>query len=114
MVIQPVRPSRYRAPTRRWLLARDTATLVAGALVALLGAQVLLPEGGLTALYSGASFASGVYVGAASELQATLPPLDTLGAVLPSRLHLDATPTPVPVITLPPVTPSPSPSVLAT
>jgi PKD repeat protein len=36
--------------------------------------------------------------------------LATFGNVVPPSLHLDATPTPIPVITLPPATPRPQPT----
>jgi len=99
------------APARRSLLWRDSATILAGVIIALLAARFLIPAGQPTATTSPAPFGTGVAViptGGPTAFGIT--PGPTLGAVVNPSLHLDATPTPIPVITLPPRTPKPSPT----
>jgi hypothetical protein len=94
------------ATTRRRLLWRDSATILIGVVVALLVVRFVLPSGPATADASPSPGPTGLVEIASSTLSATPSdmPAPTLGNVVPPSLHLDATPTPIPVITLPPAT----------
>jgi hypothetical protein len=100
------------ATTRRRVLWRDSATILIGVVVALLVVRFLLPSGPATAEASPSPEDTGLVAIASSTLAPT--PTDTtlvtFGNVVPPSLHLDATPTPIPVITLPPPTPRPQPT----
>ena len=99
------------AQTRRVVLWRDSATILAGVILALLAARFLLPGDQSSATGSPTPGSSAVVVlpptGTATVV-VTLGP--TFGGVVNPSLHLDATPSPIPVITLPPRTPKPSPT----
>jgi PKD domain-containing protein len=99
------------AANRRVILWRDSATILIFVVIALLAARFLLPSNAGTATASGSSEGSPVDIGsipASTGLDFSAAP--TLGNVVPSGLHIDATPTPIPVITLPPPTPTPVPT----
>jgi hypothetical protein len=86
---------------RRRQLWRDSATLLIGAVVALLAFQVLVPRGAGVPLSSPLDLPSGVAIGSVGP-PATLRPDPTFGPIVDPSLGIDATPTPIPVITLPP------------
>ncbi|HJW21166.1 MAG TPA: PKD domain-containing protein, partial [Candidatus Limnocylindrales bacterium] len=111
---------RPRTRTTRGALLRDSSTLVGAALLAVVAFQVLSGAGpGATPGYSTPPGQTGVAVGSLGA-GTTLPPLTTLGPIVNPGIHLEATPTPVPVITLPPLkprarpTPKPTPRPTAT
>jgi PKD domain len=110
-VAAPTEPVPHAA-TRRRVLWRDSATILIGVVVALLVVRFLLPSGPATADASPSPDDTGIVAVASATLAPT--PTDatlaTLGNVVPPSLHLDATPTPIPVITLPPATPRPQPT----
>jgi outer membrane biosynthesis protein TonB len=93
---------------RRRLLWRDSATILIGLVIALLAAQALLPGYSVLPTGSPTPEPSGIAIGS------FLPPLslapgETFGPIIDPSLGIDATPTPIPVITLGP-SPSPTPS----
>jgi hypothetical protein len=91
-----------RARTTRWALFRDTATIVGGGLLAIAAFQLL--SGGTPGASPGFSVPpdqTGVVVGSL-DVGPTQPPAVTLGPVVNPSVNIEATPTPVPVITLPP------------
>jgi hypothetical protein len=102
---------RYTGANRRAVLWRDSATILAGVILVLLASRFLLPSDQTVAVASPSPTDVGVGIGPSpspSLLSAT--PAPTIGGVVPTGLHLDATPTPIPVITLPPRTPKPPPT----
>jgi len=112
------RPATARvAGSRRIILWRDTATILIFVIVALLAARLLLPgtsgapgESGSGDLGSEVAIGSGP--GGSGFLFSAAP---TLGVIVDPSLHLDATPTPIPVITAPPFAPPDPPTgVIAT
>jgi hypothetical protein len=112
---RPPEQGRYAGADRRRVLWRDSATILIGVVLALLAARFLIPAGPSTALGSPSPADTGL-VAAASPTDTptdspspapSATPIPT-GVVVPTGLHLDATPTPIPVITLPPPTPRPS------
>jgi hypothetical protein len=117
--MRPPERGRYEGADRRRILWRDSATILIGVVLALLGARFLIPSGPATAVGSPTAPADTGLVAVASPTDAptgssstpapSATPIPT-GVVVPTGLHLDATPTPIPVITLPPATPRPSPS----
>ena len=103
----PVRSSGVRSPIdRRLVLWRDSATILIFVVIGLLGAQTFLPHDGATP--TDTSLPSGIVTGSLPP-GATLPPGVTFGPIIDPSLGIDATATPIPVITLGP-SPSPSPS----
>lgn len=109
--LTPTEPVRQSAPVRsrvdpHIVLWRDSATILVGVVLALLGAQVFLPKGNGGPTDSG-DLSSGVVIGSLPPGY-SLPPGVTFGPILNPSLGIDATPTPIPVITLGPETPSPS------
>lgn len=99
------------AANRRVVLWRDSATILIFVVVALLAARFLLPSDAGTASATDLATETPVIVGSvpvASGIQFSAAP--TINGVVPSGLHVDATPTPIPVITLPPPTPTPVPT----
>jgi PKD domain len=94
---------------RRRQLWRDSATILIGITLALLLAPIVLP--GSSGLPGGSPtpFPSGVEIGSSTAPQLTLGPGETFGPIIDPSIGIDATPTPIPVITMGP-TPSPSPS----
>ncbi len=98
--------------TRRRILWRDSATILTGVVLALFAARFLLPSDPASALGSPSPEDTGLV--ALASPTPTPTPTDpgpaTIGPVVPPSLHLDATPTPIPVITLPPATPRPTPT----
>jgi hypothetical protein len=102
---------RYTGANRRAVLWRDSATILAGVILVLLASRFLLPSDQTIAVASPSPTDVGAGIGPSpspSLLSAT--PAPTIGGVVPTGLHLDATPTPIPVITLPPRTPKPPPT----
>jgi hypothetical protein len=104
-------PARIRtAPSnRRAILWRDSATILVFVIVALLAARFLL--GGDQNGIAGASPTpppSGIEVTAVpTDTGFLFTPVPTLGDVVDPSNRINATPTPIPVITLPPPTPKP-------
>lgn len=98
--------------TRRRVLWRDSATILIGVVLALLVARFLLPSGPASAVGSPSPEDTGLVAVASLTLSPTVVDTSapTFGNVVPPSLHLDATPTPIPVITLPPATPRPQPT----
>ena len=85
---------------RRRQLWRDTAIILSGIVIALLIAQVLLPGAGGTALASPTPGPTGGIVGPTASPDAG--PSATSVPIVDPSLGIDATPTPIPVVTLPP------------
>jgi hypothetical protein len=104
---EPVEPVRASRPDPRVVLWRDSATILVFVVLALLGWQTFAP-GGTGAPTESGDIPSGVVVGSLPPGM-TLPPGVTFGPGVNPSLGIDATPTPIPVITLGP-SPSPSPS----
>lgn len=96
------------ADDRRRILWRDSATILIGLILAILAFQTFAPGGVGTAAASGSPIPSGVSIGTLPP-PISLPPGITFGPIVDPSLGVDATPTPIPVITLGP-SPSPSPS----
>src|SRR3954471_10505067 len=100
-------PSRPRVAfgrsTARRALARDTLTLLGGALLAITIARLVVPENPAGATSSPTPEDTGGIVARGSNGPGlTLPPLDTLGPLVNPSTGLSATPTPIPIITLGP------------
>jgi hypothetical protein len=93
---------------RRRLLWRDTATILIAVVLALLAGQVFLPQQTAGPAGSPTPLPSAIAIGSLAP-PATLPPGATFGPIINPSLGVDATPTPIPVITMGP-TPSPSPT----
>jgi outer membrane biosynthesis protein TonB len=99
----------FRSTTRRGI-ARDTLTILGGALLAVVAAQLTMsvPAGSIS---SPTPPDTGEVIGGESQGPGpTFPPLETIGQIVNPSVHLEATPTPIPIITLGPPTPSPSES----
>lgn len=100
---------------RRLTLWRDSATILIGVILALLGAQVFLPAGSGAPIGSAMAFPSGVAIGSLPP-PVSLAPGETFGPIIDPSLAIDATPTPIPVITIGPTlspTPVPAPTASA-
>jgi hypothetical protein len=109
--VEPLETARAVASVRRRVLWRDSATILIGVVLALLAARLVLPAP--AASDSGPSPGTTILIAVASATPTppiTPTPIPTLGNVVPTGLHLDATPTPPPLITLPPATPRPTPT----
>ena len=103
-----VRSSGVRAPVNpRVILWRDAATILVGIVLLVLAGGAFLP--GNTGGPADTALPSQVNVGP-SRPGITLAPGATFGPIIDPSLGIDATPTPIPVITLGP-SPSPSPKV---
>jgi hypothetical protein len=109
---QAVRRSKAIQNERRRQLWRDSATILIAVVMLLLAGQIFLPEQTATPGGSPTPLPSAVAIGSIPP-PATLPPGATFGPILNPSLGVDATPTPIPVITMGP-TPSPSPSIVPT
>jgi hypothetical protein len=99
------------AANRRVVLWRDSATILIFVVVALLAARFLLPSDAGTANATESATETPVVIGSvpvATGIQFSAAPTIN-GGVVPSGLHVDATPTPIPVITEAP-TPVPTPT----
>jgi hypothetical protein len=103
----PTEPVRGSRPDPRVVLWRDSATILVVVVLALLLWQALAPVDTGTPTDSGAAPTGGVVTSLPPGV--TLAPGVTFGQIVPPSLAIDATPTPIPVITLGP-SPSPSPS----
>jgi hypothetical protein len=103
----------HHLTTRRRILWRDSATILIGVVLALLAVRFVLPSGPAAALPSPSADATAL-VALGSPIATATAAVDTssptIGMVVPPNLHLDATPTLIPVITLPPRTPTPTPA----
>jgi hypothetical protein len=100
----------YEVVNRRRILWRDSAFILIGVVVALLVAQLLLPGDGGAGSGQPTELPTGAVLGLTSEPR-TLAPGETIGPVLDPGLVIDATPSPIPVITLGPTRrPTPTPS----
>lgn len=100
------------ATTRRRVLWRDSATILIGVVLALLVVRYVLPSssapgGGSPSPQDTGLIALDSPTPSSGAIDTSVP---TIGNVVPSGLHLDATPTLIPVITLPPRTPIPGPT----
>lgn len=104
---EPLERVRGTGPDPRVTLWRDSATILAGVVIALLAWQSFGPRDTGAPGGSG-DIPSGVTVGSLPPGR-SLPPGVTFGPIVPPSLDINATPTPIPVITMGP-TPSPSPS----
>jgi len=105
-ILQPVPRGRLSA---RRAVARDTGTILGGALIAILASRLL--GGGIVIDPASPTPAeSGVVIdGGSLPPLPTLAPLATLGPVVNASVGFKATPTPIPIITLPPPTPRATP-----
>ncbi len=108
--VAQVRTSRAVEDDRRRQLWRDSAMLLIGLVLALLVGQTLIPATTAGPAGSPTPEPSTVAIGSAGP-PATIPPPPTFGPIIDPSLGIDASPTPIPVITMGPTpTPSPSPS----
>jgi hypothetical protein len=116
--VEAVRRERLAQDDRRRQLWRDSATILIGVVLALIVGQVLIPaqtagpDGSPTPLPS--TVAIGSVGPPASVTPGSVAPPPTFGPIVDPSLGIDASPTPIPVITMGPTpspTPSPSPSV---
>ena len=95
---------------RHRLLWRDSATILIGVVLALLATQALGPPSVSTPTGSATPEASDIAIGTVLP-QPSLAPGETYAPIIDPSLGIDATPTPIPVITPGPTpTPGPSPS----
>jgi hypothetical protein len=106
--LETVRRTRASADDRRRQLWRDSATILIGVVIALLVGQTLIPANTAGPGASDTPLPSTVAIGSAAP-PVSLPPGVTFGPIINPSLGVDASPTPIPVITMGP-TPSPSPS----
>lgn len=90
---------------RRRQLWRDTAILLSGLVAVLLVANLVVPQIAGLAAASPSPLASGITGGPSPSAQGAAGPTEE--PILDPGLGIDATPTPVPVITLPPTGTSP-------
>ena len=110
--MEAVRRDRLAQDERRRQLWRDSATILIGVVLALLVGQTLVPaqtagpDGSPTALPS--TVAIGSVGPPATVSTGSVPPPPTFGPIINPSLGIDASPTPIPVITMGP-TPSPTP-----
>lgn len=88
----------YEVVNRRRILWRDSAIILLGVVVALLLAQIFLPRDGGTGSDDATEFPTSVALGLTSAPR-TLAPGETFGPIIDPSLVIDATPTPIPVIT---------------
>lgn len=95
---------------RRRLLWRDSATILIGVVLALLVVQSMSAPPTAGPGSSPSDLPSGIAIGSVGP-PISLPPGATLPPIIDPSLGIDATPTPIPVITMGPTpTPGPSPS----
>jgi hypothetical protein len=95
-------------PTTRQSVARDTLIILAGALLAIGASKLVVPDP-VGSLSSPPPGDTGLFIGVGSEAPPpTIPLLATVGQIVNPSVHLEATPTPIPIITLGPPTPTPS------
>jgi hypothetical protein len=100
---------RYRVTARR-TVARDTLTILGGALLAVIAGNLAGFSGLVGDLASPTPEDTSTIIGGGSlPPRPTFPPVDTLGPIVNPTVGFEATPTPIPIITLGP-TESPSPS----
>lgn len=105
----PLETVRGRRPDPRVVLWRDSATILVGVVLALLAWQTFVPRETGAPTDTG-DVPNSVFEGSLPP-GVTLAPGVTFGQIVPPSLAIDATPTPIPVITLgPSASPSPSPS----
>lgn len=114
LVIDRPRRGRAGSSDRRRLLLVDSATVVGGIALAFLAFQLLgSPFGGSVAVQSPTSGPSESPAGTGGGAPPPITPAapETIGPIVDPSLALDATPTPVPVITLVPTRQTPRPGV---
>jgi len=104
----PVTRTRIDDGDRRRLLWRDSATILIGLVLALIAGQVLIPAPTAGPIGSPTAEPSLIAIGSFGPPPSVAPGA-TFGPIVNASLGVDATPTPIPVITLGP-SPSPSPS----
>ena len=97
-----------RRAERRRLLWRDSATILIGVVIALLVGQMIFPQNVGTPIQTSGEIPSGINIGSTGR-SFSLPPGVTFGPIIDPSLAIDATGTPIPVITMGP-TPTPGPS----
>jgi hypothetical protein len=102
--------SRGADDDRRRQLWRDSATILIGVVLVLLAGQVFIPQQTAGPAGSATPLPSEIAIGSV-QAPVSLPPGATFGPIINPSLGVDASPTPIPVITMGP-TPSPSPSIL--
>jgi hypothetical protein len=106
--LEPVERDRAADDDRRRQLWRDSATILIGVVVALLVGQSIFPQPVAGPVGSPTPLPTGVAIGTFGP-PVSIAPVATFGPIINPSLGIDATPTPIPVITMGP-TPSPSPS----
>jgi hypothetical protein len=89
-------------PDRRRVLWRDSATILMGIILALLALQVLAPRSSAPIAGDPSSQPTELTVVILTARPRSVPPVETFGPVIDPSLGIDATPTPIPVITLGP------------
>jgi hypothetical protein len=99
-VVVPVGPRPIAS--RRAILWRDSATILIFVVVALLAARFLLPSSNDSATSTPTPLGSPVAVGSVGPTGINFSPAPTFGEVVNPSLDINASPTPIPVITLPP------------
>lgn len=100
----------YEAVNRKRILWRDSAIILSAVVIALLLAQTLLPRSTGTVTGDPTDYPSGMAIGSIGAPR-TLAPGETFGPILDPSLGIDATATPIPVVTLGPTRrPTPIPS----
>ncbi|HEY8238762.1 MAG TPA: hypothetical protein VIF63_04940 [Candidatus Limnocylindrales bacterium] len=94
---------------RRRILWRDSAMILIGLILAILAARTFLPGAAGVPTGSQAAIPSGIVIGSLAP-PASLAPGETFGPIIDPSLGIDATPTPIPLITLGPPTPRTTPT----
>ena len=111
--MEAVRRERLAEDDRRRQLWRDSATILMGVVLALLVGQILVPAQTAGPAGSPTPLPSTIAIGSVGPpgtvLPGSVPPPPTFGPIINPSLGIDASPTPIPVITMGP-TPSPTPS----
>jgi PKD repeat protein len=101
-----------RMSGRRRAVAGDTVIILGGAVVAAIIAQLAMGGGQGAGQPTETPPSSEIVVGVGTGGPGpTIPPLPTIGQIVNPSVAIDATPTPIPIITLGPPTPSPSATV---
>jgi hypothetical protein len=116
--LDPQATGEYEVIDRRRLLWRDSATILAGVVIALLAAQLIFPRTTGTGTSPGSDVPSALPISSSPRSGSPLPGGSTFGPILDPSLGIDAPPTRIPLVTLPPTgshapgaTPGPTPRV---